>query len=631
MTFYTGVETPKCNRLKSTMQKATERYDRNALRNLHLNNTPSTPRRAKRVRAGQAPPPLPATPGPPGPPAPHNALQSDVKTVPARGYFGSPESAAQGRLTTLPVTNVTYSNPDLGDVQGGRKSLQWGPEQHYTTLNPPSATTAAFDESNASIPIVSSETSSVDAVSVAASPPNYRAKRPMKTWLAKTSHLNRQAEGHVTHTYALRKVSAAQNKLTSERSKQTRKVTNTELRSKVRDVQRVKTRVEDALNAAVKECEVMGQVRQFLVEIKNMIEAGSLAGSEMRLALRDSRPASERVDDAPEKCLTIEHRHHRHAVNCLAGFVRDSSAHLEAMQDAVSDLYSDLEEKVEGLRIDEQCLVLDGSSSVNPQMGGTAADQPPLELMLDCKAKEVIQGLDTGVAFVPTTRATTLTLIEKSTGYVTKALSLRREWKKAVCNLDMVGRRLNKKVDEALKARVAVHSKVVASLTARVGSILEERCRLEAQMEVVSKELQDKNREKDIVCKRLRLRCQIPGRDVDDKVHEALEEEYDFLTLAVQDFTSKLSHITLEISRMHDTKKSLEADLSVKRAGLNLDLQCLALPFSHTLAWPTHLYNGICSGHCAVYGCAPTEPPATERRQKRSLVKQLQQKEELGG
>eukprot|EP01061_Rhynchopus_euleeides_P030493 TRINITY_DN50648_c0_g1_i1.p1 TRINITY_DN50648_c0_g1~~TRINITY_DN50648_c0_g1_i1.p1 ORF type:complete len:548 (+),score=196.61 TRINITY_DN50648_c0_g1_i1:244-1644(+) len=449
----------------------------------------------------------------------------------------------------------------------------------------------------------------------------------MESWLQDSTYLTKQAEGHITYTYDLRKKNTNQNRHTDEVSKKTRVATNTELRNKVRDVQRIKSRVEDSLNKSQSEYEIMGQVRQFIIEVKAMVESGPLAGSEMRIGLRESRPQSERTSDIAGACLADEHRHHLHATNAVSQIIEESNEHLESLGKTISDLYDDLEEKVEGLRIDEQCLVLDGSSSINPQMGGSAQDQPPLELMLDGRAKEVIQGLGPHPANPPVTRAPTQLLIERAKHLVTQALSLRRRWRKVLTSLDTEGRALNKKVDQALRHKAILGRKVLSNIEHKISALLEERARLEGQMHSVKSGLEHKNTEKDIVCKRLRLRCQIPGRDVDDKVHEALEKEYDFLTLAVQEHTSKLSQITLEISRMHDTKKTLEEDLSAKRAALNLDEKCLSLPFVHKFPFPTQLYNGVCSGHCAVYGCAPSEPPAEQLRSKRNLVNKLQGKQ----
>ena len=660
MTFYTGVDQPACPRLKSSLQKATEMFDKRALRSLKLNrprdsagsSRPHEPRRSKHLLPGEHPPPPPpkaeaavearraaqadeqharaAT----SQPAPVNALAKPVPTVPPKGYFGSPAS-------TLPVTNVSYSNPDLGG--GGADGALPAPARSF-----PSSGSTTDVVTDLSAPAVSSDSTALKAGARHGAPSPKRSgtaaapessaslssnpeaqvplleKKSTSAWLQESLYVSKQAEGHATFTHDLRRRSNLMNKETDQRAKKTRVNTNTELRSKVRGVQKMKQRVEDALNEASEEHQLLGQVRHFIIELKAMVEAGAVTGVEMRMGLRDSRPASERTDDVPDRCLCEERAHHLHTVDVLQAVITEAQAHLDDMGAVISDLYDDLEDKVEGLRIDEQCLVLDGSSSVNPSMGGSAAHQPPLDLMLDQKAKEVIQGLETMAAKLPNMRPPTEHLLDAASSLLTKSLALRREWKRKTSCLDLQGRRLNEKVEQTLKHKVQMEGKVIAQLMSRASAIQSERAHLEAQMDVVREELEHKSKEKDIVCKRLRLRCQIPGRDVDDKVHEALEEEYDFLTQAVQDYASKLSLITLEISRIHDSKKALEESLATKRTAYNIDRQCLDLPFLHTHQWPAQLYNGICSKHCSVYGCAPTEPPRIDRhtQQHRKLVQQ---------
>ena len=541
MVFNTGLDQPACNRLKSTMQMATEKYDHKVLRRV-------------RLKSG-------CNPSPKG--------QQGRKKIP-------PLPPQTPSMLETPREYLAKEREKENDRQLLNRKVSFG------SINKKLPTSSPLPEGDITLP----------------------THRPVKDWLDESIKVAEQAIENTTYTHDLRKKSHDLKREADKIAKKSRTDTNNELRSKVRDVQNVKKRVELALNDIQQEYHTLGQVRQFIIEMKSMTESGALTGCEMRQNLRMSRPESERTKDITDQLITTETKHHKKATDDIDLMIVESEQHMRGMENVVSLLFSDLEDKVEGLRINEQCLVLDGSSSKNNHMGGTASQQPPLDIILDSRAKEIIQGLYETTPPIDASRPTTAEVITKSADLVLHALSLRKKYKRQLINLDIEGRKLNKKVQDALMFKVKQQQKLLSTLENRVVCIIEERERLEAQMESVRIGLDAKNKEKDIVCKRLRLRKQIPTRETFDKVHDALETEYDVLTKAVQGYTTKLSHIILEISRMHDTYKNLEDTCTMKRTAIAIDKQALDLPFIHDMTWPQHLYNGICSGVSYVYGVA---------------------------
>ncbi|KAJ9468704.1 hypothetical protein DIPPA_16379 [Diplonema papillatum] len=684
--FKTTVDAPPCRRLKSTMQLATERYDRKVLRHLKLNGGAS-PSAAKRPRAAAQPPPAPGPSGGRTPRArrPAASERDEAERQWAAGYPGSsgggtPRVAGDKRpAAAAAASGRGEAERQRGDGCPGSSEAaaaaaaserdeaegQWGdgcPGSSGVARGKGSAAAASergeaerqWAASAAQAPLhVLGDAAAGGGIAAGGypgpchlSPPPLYGKttrnpelfgthtadprdssrvdrspafwddrkllEPVVTtdvgdWLRESLFMANQAEGHTTFTHALRKRSAGLKKETDARTRESRVGTNLELRNKVKEVQKEKRRIETALGQLTDEQRAQAQTRQFLIELKSMLEASAIGGCEMRFALRESRPESERTRDPVDDCLHAEIDHHKRSVDAMERLVDVSHGHLQTMNETIGELYCDLEAKVEYLRVDEQCLVLDGSSSANIHMGGASEQQPPLEIMLDAKALELIRGLGTPYR-TPSSSAgrppslSTLQLIEVTKELVAKSLCLRKDFRKKLQNIDIEGRKLNRAVQQAFVHRKRLQEKLIATLGQRVATVQAERTRLEQQMDTIQRGLEVKNKEKDIVCKRLRLRRQLPSQMLYDKVHEALEKEYDVLTQAVQDYTDKLSHITLEISRMHDTLKAIEDSLYVKSTSLTLESKCLDLPWIHESPWPQAIYNSICNGYHAIYG-----------------------------
>eukprot|EP01062_Namystynia_karyoxenos_P019797 TRINITY_DN17473_c0_g2_i1.p1 TRINITY_DN17473_c0_g2~~TRINITY_DN17473_c0_g2_i1.p1 ORF type:complete len:791 (+),score=267.22 TRINITY_DN17473_c0_g2_i1:86-2458(+) len=592
--FCTTLDNPKCRRLKSVMERASESYDARVLRR----------KRSRSAVAAARPRSAPAAP----PPSPGAAPDEPSARRPVSPSF-SRGSRRQPPKRTSP-TGEPQLQRELGDDTLWQ---QWARDKAAQPGSLPQRALFGGERGRFSSEVAADAAAGGGAAGRgeddAASQlyaPVHPGHREVRDWLHGSLFLARQAEAHETFTRELRGQTRALKQQTDSRAREGRKGTNEKLRQRVRATEREKERVEQSLHAVATEHAVLGRVKQFVAELRAMTESGSLAGCQMRLSLRASRPKGELVRDAAQAALQTEHRGLVDAVDALERLTLEADAQLRKLAQAQTDLYTDLEDKVEGLRIDEQCLVLDGSTSQKPHMGGSAAFQPPLDIVLDAAAKTAIQGLGGGTeegAVAVQSRPSTKELLDTCDRLVMQSVELRGRIKKKLISIDQRTRADNRMVEAALQKKVRQQGTLLAALDERVEGLRGERRRLEEQMHFVRAGLEETNKEKDIVCKRLRLRQQRPMRpDAVDKVQEALEEEYDLLAEAVHEYSGKLSHITLEVSRMQETLRLIEAEATAKRTAFSLDRECMELPFAHRLAFPHALFSSICGARSFVYG-----------------------------
>eukprot|EP01062_Namystynia_karyoxenos_P019796 TRINITY_DN17473_c0_g1_i1.p1 TRINITY_DN17473_c0_g1~~TRINITY_DN17473_c0_g1_i1.p1 ORF type:complete len:762 (+),score=246.29 TRINITY_DN17473_c0_g1_i1:65-2287(+) len=560
--FNTSLANPRCGRLQSAMQRATADYDKSLRRKRRAAEN------AERYRCQSAPPRRRSQPG--GAPQPRRSASR-------RPRAGLPPRQGQGE----------------GD--GVAPPL---PEQ--ALFAPPRA---HFSAGIAGHPAGASGDCEGSTAPDGAQP----ARRSVAEWLLGGQQLTRQAAAHETFTQGLRRETECYARASGVRARETRTDTNTELRQRVRATERLCDRIERALRAAGAEHAVLGRVKHFTAELRSMLESGALATCELRLSLRDSRPARERVRDAPQAALEHERAGLRLACDRLESLTGSSDAQLQLLAQSLSHLHGELEDRAEALRVDEQCLVLDGSSSAKPALGGSAAAQPHLDIVLDWEARRVCEG-DVSPRAVTPSRPPCDELLAESDKQVLRSVELRRRIKRSATDLDARARRDSRAVEEVLRRKVQQERGQLAALCDLKERLVRERAELEAQLQVVRKELDVRNKEKDIVCKRLRLRQQLPMRPGErDTVQEALEREFDALAAAVHEFSARMNHIMLENARMRETLEEVETEATSKRTALELDTECLEMAFTHRSDFPHALLSAICGPACGVYAvpCGP--------------------------
>eukprot|EP00662_Eupelagonemidae_sp_cell21_P035517 gene35517-7166_t len=225
------------------------------------------------------------------------------------------------------------------------------------------------------------------------------------------------------------------------------------------------------------------------------------------------------------------------------GALADDSQRLASALDA---LHAELHDKAQKLLTDEQCLGLDGATSLTAQ-------------------RKLGRGLDDDELRPPKKR------------------------------------RDNRAVEDALATRVRQHEMVLRSLDARMASLTAQEIPSTEEQVAQLKAMRDaRTNDRDIACKRIRLRNQRPA-SAGDKVNELLVKEYDALSAVIKDLSNRLNHLTVESARLHTTSRAVQNEL-----------ECLDLPFAHREQFPTGLYNAMCDTHSTVYGIRPEKRLAAD-------------------
>ena len=389
------------------------------------------------------------------------------------------------------------------------------------------------------------------------------------------------SEGHAAYSNNLRQNVARSTTIQSNRTAYRSDITAQELKKSESDAKRVASALKKALANAGEEGAILEKVHTLLQEIRALKSGEGKGGLQSVKQIIQSRHRSTAPDSVlaslqqQEEALANTVNNIETMLSCTERMHQDVLAAEQRVQGTLTDVHA-------SLRIDQECR--------NPIRKTTAQSllhelDPPHQRFSD--PYEVLSDTER---------------------LLLRSVTHRKDCKRKVMTEDANNKRLLEKVDKALRHAVAQEERHMQGLDARLQALQEEEARMVAQVMLLHDGLQERCKERDIVCKRLRLRQQRPllGED-HDKVCVSLQEEEVALGEAVDHYTQKHSYLTVELARLRDTIAHVTADASEKKKLLMLDRHLLSQPSPQQ----GHSSAELCSGASSAYGLTGRGESAT--------------------
>ena len=487
-----------------------------------------------------------ASPPPPPPPlSAHKDGGGIGGGTPGRGKFSSRPSLSPSYYVHSPHRTPGVVGGGVGGGGGGDASDRSRSASGDVRLRPPTFSPAGR---GGGAGIGASLDRSADAA--AADAANARSR------VARTSaaHAARAAKGGEASRAALRRGAAA--------------------------AQRAAAAATRALNDVQEERRVVGRVAALLGEIRGIKAGPAKGGLECVRRILSSR----RKTDGVATSLAAQGDDLTKTVSALDGML-DATATLEA---ELREGEAALEGAVEALRV---------SRSLEGGDGGGVVDVADLE-----GEEGVSGGGGGGGGFWPSSSTChPLEAVASAERLLLRSVEHRRECKRAVLSSDASNTRLLEKVDTAIRHTVTQEERHMQGLEARRLALSEEARRMAVQADLLEEGVRERGRERDIVCKRLRLRRQRPllGED-HEAVCGALQDEEAALAAAVEHYAEKKVYLEGELVRLRETVAHVDADYEEKKRLLALDRHLLSLPGLPERERVTG--RQLCSGASSAYG-----------------------------
>eukprot|EP01012_Entosiphon_sulcatum_P034546 TRINITY_DN43834_c0_g1_i1.p1 TRINITY_DN43834_c0_g1~~TRINITY_DN43834_c0_g1_i1.p1 ORF type:complete len:475 (-),score=107.05 TRINITY_DN43834_c0_g1_i1:39-1463(-) len=324
-------------------------------------------------------------------------------------------------------------------------------------------------------------------------------------------------------------------------------------------IQEAITELQEAIDQLAEATEVAEQRLELLDPAFHAAQA--------RLGLRSQRPQREDINDPVHRALASQVRALGDASKKMAKCIRESHAHVAAMQTLYKCLQLDLADKKAALQADRAAL-------------GVVELALPTDIFAPRAVKRLPKAMQTFVRPLKFNTPPQVWMMETKDRVqevrklVITAAQHRRNLSVSAAEAAEISGVATGVVEAAVEEKLERTEKLIEQLNAKRAAIDAELVELATQKAHVMDTLAQKERPLTVVLQRLSLRRHRPAREcVHDAAADALQEELAELKNIVSQLQQKLRQLEGQEERLHSLRRQITIDIEDKEAALEVERQ----------------------------------------------------------